>query len=144
MLYKCLMRAITMGAMDIDDLVNDANEREAKHRDANEDEADRDIDSLTDDISATVVKGKRQRIGTVEHFFSKVSVVAIKLDADLMVGDYIEIDTGNGTVAEMVSSMQIEKESITEAHAGDSVGIKLSRAVPPGSEVYKGESPSEY
>lgn len=129
-----------MSAMDIDDLVNDANEREAKHGPAGEEDQDSGIDSMTDDVLLTEESGSRSRIGTVEHFFSKVSVVAIKLEAELSVGDLIEIDTGNGTVSETVSSMQIDRESITRAQAGDSVGIKLSRAVPAGSAVYRQET----
>lgn len=125
-----------MASMDIDDLVNDANEREARHGGRPDGEAGNDIDGIAED-AIVVENANRQRIGTVEHFFTRVGVAAIKLEAELSVGDYIEIDTGNGSVSERVSSMQIDREDIQRARAGDSVGIKISRQVPSGSTVYK-------
>lgn len=76
-------------------------------------------------------------IGTVEHFFDKINVVAIKLSAPLKVGDVIEIGDEESAVREKISSMQINRQDVEIASEGDSVGIKLKHKVELGSSVYK-------
>ncbi len=76
-------------------------------------------------------------IGTVEDFFDKISVVAIKLNGNLKVGDVIEIGDEEEAVRQKIISMQINRENVEEAGDGDSVGIKLKYKVSPGLSVYK-------
>ena len=76
-------------------------------------------------------------IGTVEGFFSKINVVAIKLSSNLKVGDTIEIGDEESSVRQRITSMQIDRKDVTEAAPGESVGIKLNYKVPEGSSVYK-------
>lgn len=76
-------------------------------------------------------------IGTVEGFFSKINVVAIKLSAPLKVGDTIEIGDEESSVKQRISSMQIDRQDVSDANAGDSVGIKLNYKVAEGSSVYR-------
>ncbi len=112
------------GTGDLEDAMRDAEEREKR------DSAPADGES------------GRLLIGTVEHFFDKINVAAITLNGDLKVGDTIEIDDGTGLVlTDEVTSMQIDRREVTEAGAGESVGIKLDRAVSRGSEVYKLTAP---
>lgn len=79
----------------------------------------------------------KTQIGRVEHFFDKINVVAIKLSATLKVGDIIEIGSEESAVREKISSMQINREDVSEAFEGDSVGIKLKHKVNSGDSVYK-------
>lgn len=79
-------------------------------------------------------------IGTVEYFFSKISVAAIRLTGDLKIGDVIEARDGDESVRLTVSSMQIEKEDVAEAGEGDSVGIKTDVPLSVGSRIYKIEA----
>ncbi|MDE1846232.1 MAG: translation elongation factor-like protein [Candidatus Micrarchaeota archaeon] len=76
-------------------------------------------------------------IGSVEGFFSKINVVAIKLSGDLKVGDLIEIGDEESSVKQRISSMQIDRHDVQSASAGDSVGIKLNYKVSEGSSVYR-------
>ena len=76
-------------------------------------------------------------IGTVEHFFDKIDVVAIRLDAELNVGEMIEIGDEESSVRQRISSMQIDRVDVGRAGAGDSVGIKLNHKVHPGTRVYR-------
>jgi len=76
-------------------------------------------------------------IGRVSDFFAKPVVAGINLTDTLKVGDNIHIK-GHTTDVEMtVESMQIHNASVTEAKAGDAIGIKVPDRVRPGDHVYK-------
>jgi len=76
-------------------------------------------------------------VGTVADFFAHPVVAGIELTASLSVGDKIRIK-GHTTDLEMeVGSMQIDNQKVTEAKAGDSIGIKVTDRVRAGDSVYK-------
>lgn len=76
-------------------------------------------------------------IGTVSDFFSHVVVAGITLTAPLKIGDKIHIK-GHTTDLEMtIQSMQINNINVTQAKAGESVGIKLPDRARHGDKVYK-------
>lgn len=78
-----------------------------------------------------------QIIGKVSDFFAHPVVAGIELTAALKVGDKIHIK-GHTTDLEMnVDSMQINNVEVTEAKAGDSIGVKVSERVRSGDTVYK-------
>ena len=109
---------------DLDDVIASLDAREARNARAME----------MQQSSKSV--GKEQ-IGSVEGFFDKISVVAIKLNRTLKVGDVIEIGTEYDAIRQRVSSMQINRVNVEEVHDGDSVGIKLKHRVTEGESVYK-------
>lgn len=76
-------------------------------------------------------------VGTVDQFFDKINVAAVKLVSELKVGDIIEIGNEEEAIRQRVSSMQIDKEDVTGASEGSDVGIKVRYSVSVGSEVYK-------
>jgi len=76
-------------------------------------------------------------IGKVSDFFAHPVVAGIELSKKLKVGDNIHIQ-GHTTDIEMaIESMQINNASVSEAKAGDSVGIKVPERVRRGDQVYK-------
>ncbi len=76
-------------------------------------------------------------IGKVSDFFARPVVAGIQLTRTLKVGDKIHI-TGHTTDMELtVASMQIDNVNVTEAKAGDAVGIKLTDRARRGDTVYK-------
>ena len=78
-----------------------------------------------------------EEIGKVSDFFSRPVVAGIDLTGKLKVGDKIHI-IGHTTDMELtVASMQIDNVDVTEAKAGDSVGVKLSDRARRGDKVYK-------
>ncbi len=83
-------------------------------------------------------KGReRILVGAVDKFFDRISVAAITLSGDLKVGDVIEIGGADEAIRQKVSSMQIDRVDVEEAHEGDSIGIKVAHQVQEGEEVYK-------
>ncbi len=76
-------------------------------------------------------------IGKVSDFFAHPVVAGIELTAEVKVGDRIHI-MGHTTDMEIsVDSMQINNASVTEAKAGDAIGIKVSDRVRRGDTVFK-------
>lgn len=107
----------------IDDVMNDLEAREAE-RAAKERGDDRGTQ-------------ERVRIGSVDHFYDKLGVAAVKLEGDLSVGDTIEVEDSDFMIRQRVESMQIDRRDVSEAKDGDDVGIKLRARVSSGSAVYK-------
>jgi selenocysteine-specific translation elongation factor len=78
-----------------------------------------------------------EEIGKVSDFFARPVVAGIELTGGLKVGDKIHIK-GHTTDLEMtVESMQIDNVQVTEAGAGDSIGVKVKDRVRGGDLVYK-------
>jgi selenocysteine-specific translation elongation factor len=76
-------------------------------------------------------------IGKVADFFARPVVAGIELTAGLKVGDKIKIK-GHTTDIEMtIGSIQVNSSDVTEAKAGDSIGIKVPDKVRAGDHVYK-------
>ena len=82
---------------------------------------------------------EEKQIGVVSTFFGKAGVAAIKLSDGLKVGDKVHIKGHTTDFEQEVGSIQVEKESIDEAKAGDHVGIKVSEKVRPGDKVFLAE-----
>ena len=79
----------------------------------------------------------RVRVGIVEQYFDKIGVAAIKLTDRLSVGDVIEIGGEDEAIRQRVESMQVNREDVTGAGEGESVGVKTRHPVAEGSEVYR-------
>lgn len=76
-------------------------------------------------------------IGKITHFFDKISVAVVKLDAPLKIGDKIRIEGRGKSFTQAVDSMQVEHEQLTAARKGQEVGMKVKEAVKDGDLVYK-------
>jgi putative protease len=78
------------------------------------------------------------KIGKVSHFYDKIGVAIIELDANLAVGDKIKFERGGEEMFEQeVTSMQSEHEKIEKAGKGDAIGLKTEKEVKEGAEVFK-------
>ena len=78
-----------------------------------------------------------KEIGKVSDFFARPVVAGIEMSGSIKLGDKIHIK-GHTTDMELtVDSMQINNANVTEAKAGDSVGIKVSERVRRGDTVFK-------
>ena len=78
------------------------------------------------------------KVGKVTHYYDKICVAIVELDADLGCGDKIKFVRGGEDLFEQsVSSMQVEHEKIEKAKKGDIVGMKTDQPLKEGAEVYK-------
>lgn len=78
-----------------------------------------------------------EKVGTVSHFFSKISVAVVELTAPLKAGETIAIKGMTTNFEQTVDSMQIEHETVNEAKKGDSIGLKVRDRVREGDIVYR-------
>ena len=76
-------------------------------------------------------------IGKVTDFFARPVVAGIELTATLKVGDKIHIKGHTTDMELVVDSMEINNVRVTQAKAGDSIGVKVSERVRRGDTVYK-------
>lgn len=76
-------------------------------------------------------------IGHISDFFAKPVVAGITLSGTLKVGDKLHVKGHTTDLELIVTSMQIHNANVTEANAGDGVGIKVPDRVRPGDTVYK-------
>jgi len=79
-----------------------------------------------------------EKIGIVEHFFNHISVAAIKITGgELHIGDTIHIVGANTDFTQSIDRMEIERNPIEVAKAGDAIGIKVTDRVREHDIVYK-------
>jgi len=76
-------------------------------------------------------------IGQISDFFAHPVVAGIQLTGTLKAGDSIHIKGHTTDLEFTVESMQIDNVDVTEARAGDAIGIKVSERVRRGDTVYK-------
>jgi putative protease len=79
-----------------------------------------------------------EKIGKVTHYFNKIGVAAVEVEAgELHKGDKLHI-VGHTTDAEVVvNSMELDHHPIDEATAGENIGIKVETHVREHDDVYK-------
>ena len=78
-----------------------------------------------------------QEIGKIIHYFQKINVGIIALTDALFTGDKIKIKGDTTDIEQTVDSMQIDKQPIEKATAGQEIAIKVSDKVRKGDIVYK-------
>jgi len=76
-----------------------------------------------------------KRLGKVVHFFDKISVAVVALEAGLKVGDRVHFLGSKTDFVQEIGSMQIEHEPVTEAKAGNEVAIKVDQAARKGDAL---------
>ena len=80
---------------------------------------------------------QEKEIGTVTHYFGHINVVIIQLSDALKIGDTIHVKGHTSDFTQTINSMQIEHASVTEAKAGEAVGIKIEQKSHPKDKVFK-------
>ena len=79
-----------------------------------------------------------EKIGVVEHFFTNISVAAIRItDGELKVGDTIHIVGANTDFKQKIETMEINRNPVQVVKPGDDVGIKVKDRVREHDVVYK-------
>jgi putative protease len=78
------------------------------------------------------------RVGVVTHYFGHLSVAAVRLESGtLRVGDTIRILGHTSDFRLRVDSMQVEHQSVSEASAGQEIGLRVTEHAREHDLVYK-------
>lgn len=77
------------------------------------------------------------KIGVVTHFYDKIGVAVIELSGNLKVGEKVRIKGKATDFEQEINSIQIEKQPIAEAKAGQSVGIKVNEPAKVGDFILR-------
>lgn len=80
-----------------------------------------------------------KKLGKVTHYYDKIAVAVVKMaSGDIKVGDEVKFKDKEGNeFTQKVDSMQIEHTNIEIAKKGDEFGLKVTKEVKPGTEVFK-------
>ncbi len=76
-------------------------------------------------------------VGKVTGYFAKIEVAGIDLTQALRVGDRIRMKGHTTDFEQVVASMQIERDSVEAAKAGDKIGVKMVERCRSGDTIYK-------
>ena len=78
------------------------------------------------------------QIGVVVNYYSKLGVAALKVTSGtIKAGDLLKYKGYTTDFTEAVTTMEIEKQSVEQAQAGDMVGVKVKERVREKDKVYK-------
>jgi translation elongation factor EF-Tu-like GTPase len=77
------------------------------------------------------------KVGSIEHFYSKASVAIVQISAPIKKGDKILIRGTTTNLSQIVESMEVEHKQLTEALAGQKIGLKVAGRVRENDIVYK-------
>ena len=75
-------------------------------------------------------------IGVVTHFYGAIKVAIVKFSKPVKVGTEVVFRGANTDVTQKIASMQFDHQPIAVAKKGKEVGIKVSKRVHEGNEVY--------
>jgi len=79
-----------------------------------------------------------EKIGIVEHFFTNVSVAAVKItDGELKIGDNVHFVGAHTDFKQKIESMEIDRNPVEIVKPGDDVGIKVKDRVREHDVMYK-------
>ena len=78
-----------------------------------------------------------KEIGKITHYYGNLSVGIIELSDALKTGDKIRIKGHSSDFTQDIASIEIEHKTVSEAKAGDVVGVKVSQKVHEHDKVYK-------
>ena len=78
-----------------------------------------------------------QVVGEITHFYDKISVAVVRLEAELRVGDIVHIKGKVTDFENRVESMQMNHTNVSVAQKGDEVAIEMNKPAKEGDRVYK-------
>lgn len=76
-------------------------------------------------------------IGKVTNYYSKINVAVVELSAPIKKGDEIAIEGTTTELIQAVESMQIDRQDIDSAKAGQAIGLKVKDRVRIGDTIYR-------
>jgi len=80
---------------------------------------------------------EKKTVGKVTHYYPKISVAVVELQAPINVGDKVLIKGSSTNFEQVVESMQIEHKDVQRGEAGQSIGLRVKERVRENDLVYK-------
>ena len=80
---------------------------------------------------------KKDLVGKVIHYYDKIGVAIIKLQKSLKVEDKVKFEKGDMSFEQIIESMQLEYEAISEGKKGQDIAVKVDKVVKKDVSVYK-------
>ncbi len=80
---------------------------------------------------------REERVGVVDHYYTRLGVATVTLEGELKRGDTIHIKGHTSDFVQKVDSMQIEHHPVEKAEKGSKVGIKVVEHAREHDTVYK-------
>jgi putative protease len=77
-----------------------------------------------------------EHVGIITHYFDRLGVAVVQLNADLYLEDWILIEGPRTALEQQVYSMQINRQPVDRGVQGEEVAIKVDDTVREGDEVY--------
>ena len=78
-----------------------------------------------------------ERVGKVIHYFDRICVAVLELTDRIKVGDRLHFLGHSTDFKQLVSSLQIEHQNVSEAKPGQEVALKVDQKVHPNDGVFK-------
>ncbi len=76
-------------------------------------------------------------VGIVRDFFAQPVVAGIELTGEVHLGDTVHIKGHTTDLQLEISSMQVDRQDVDVAQAGQSIGVKVPERVRAGDRVFK-------
>lgn len=76
-------------------------------------------------------------IGRVTHYYDRIGVAVVAVDAPIRIGDTVRLKHGKNVFDQKVESMQFNHTPIPMANAGDEVGMKVDQVATEGTLLLK-------
>ena len=76
-------------------------------------------------------------LGTVTHYFGKLSVAVLDLKGSLAIRDQVAFRGATTDFEQEVESIQVDHQSIEVANAGQAAAVKVNDKVRVGDTIYK-------
>jgi len=80
---------------------------------------------------------EKKIVGKVTHYYPKISVAVVELQAPINVGDKVLIKGSSTNFEQVVESMQIQHKDVQRAETGQAIGLKVKERVRENDVVYK-------
>ena len=80
---------------------------------------------------------KKDLVGKVIHYYDKIGVAVIKLQKSLKVEDKVRFEKGDMSFEQVIESMQLEHEPISEGKKGQDIAVKVDKVIKKDVSVYK-------
>jgi putative protease len=75
-------------------------------------------------------------IGTVIHYWTRLGVAGVELTDSLQMDDWVHFRGATTDFQQRVTSMQLNRRFINQAHAGQQIGILVAERVRAGDTIY--------